>query len=158
MAKALLGISPGTRTVGLAVMYKGELIEWKVKTFREEWSTKKQKAILATIERLCEYHGIQGIAIKKVDPLRSSPQVDMLVAAIATFAETKHIKLWQFSLSELDYDVRSNKKKTKSELSEQVADKHPQLRERYLRERNNRREYHTKMFEAIALAERGRDE
>jgi hypothetical protein len=158
MAKALLGISPGTRIVGLAVMYKGELLEWKVKTFRERWSAKKQKAILATIGRLCDYHGIQAIAVKKVDPLRSSPQLDGLVAAIATLAEGKHIKLWQFSLSDLDYDVRNKKKQTKGDLSEQVADKHPELRRQYLRERNNRNDYHTKMFEAIAMAERGRDE
>jgi hypothetical protein len=155
--KALLGISPGTRIVGLAVLYKGELVEWKVKTFKELWSGDKRKAILQTIDRLCGYHSIEVMVIKKIDPLRSSPQLDTLVAAIIRQAERKRIRVQQYSLSDLDYDLRSGKKQTKDELAEKVAERHPEFRKEYLKERNNRREYYMKMFEAIAMAERYRD-
>jgi hypothetical protein len=157
MAKALLGISPGTRVVGLAVINKGILIEWKVKTFKEMWSCSKRKTILATINRICEYHGIQVIAIKKIDPLRSSPQLDRLIATIIKQAERNHIKLRQYSLSDLDYDFHTGKKQSKGNLSEKIADKHPEVRKEYLQERNNRKEYYTKMFEAIAMAEQYRE-
>ena len=155
--KALLGISPGTRVIGLAVIYKGELVEWKIKTFKEMWSKDKRKAILQTIDRLCEYHRIQVIVLKKIDPLRSSPQLDILVAAIIRQAERHHIKVQQYSLSDLDYDLQTGKKQTKDSLSEQMVRKHPELYKSYLRERNNRREYHTKMFEAVAMAEQYRE-
>ena len=158
MAKALLGISPGTRIIGLAVIYKGELIEWKVKTFKESWSLQKRKAILNAIDRLCDYHCIQTIAVKKVDPLRSSPPLEKLVGAIESLAQRRQIQVWQYALSDLDYDLRTGRKLTKGNLSEQVAEKHPQLRNTYLKEQNNRKEYYTKMFEAIAMAERCRDE
>ena len=155
--KALLGISPGTRVIGLAVMHKGELIEWKVKTFKDAWGKDKQKAILATITRICEYYSVGVISIKKVDPLRSSPQLDRLVAAIVKQAQRNRLKVQLYSLSDLDYEKRTGEKQTKNILTEHVAEKHPELRKKYLRERNNRTEYYTKMFEAIAMAERYRE-
>ena len=151
--KALLGISPGTRVIGLAVIHKDELVEWKVKTFKEMWSRDKRKAILRTIDKMCDYHRIQVVAVKKIDPLRSSPQLDILVAAIIRQAERHRIKVEQYSLSDLDYDLRSGRQQTKESLSEQVVEKYPELKKKYLRERNNRTEYYTKMFEAIAMAE-----
>ena len=154
MAKALLGISPGTRIIGLAVMCDGELVEWKVKTFKATWSGKKRTMILEAIERMRNYYGIEILAIKKIDPLRSSPQLDMLLDAIYDLAKRNKIELYQYSLSDLDYDDRP----TKRQLSERIAGRHPKLRRKLLRERSNRTEYHTKMFEAVAMAERCNDE
>ncbi len=157
MAKALLGISPGTRIIGLAVINKGILVEWNVKTFKEMWSCSKRKLILATIARICEYHEIQVIAIKKINPLRSSTPLDRLRASIIKQAERNRIKVRQYSLSDLDYDLQTGKKQGKVNLSEKVADKHPEVHKEYLQERNNRKEYYTKMFEAIAMAEQYRE-
>ena len=151
--KALLGISPGTRVIGLAVMHKGELIEWRVKTFKQKWSWDKQNAILATIDRLCDYYKIGTVSLKKVDPLRSSPELDKLYSGILKQAQKNHIEVAQYSLSDLDHDARTGKKQTKEGLTEKVVEKHPELKHQYLRERNNRREYYTKMFEAVAMAE-----
>jgi Holliday junction resolvasome RuvABC endonuclease subunit len=153
MAKAILGISPGTRIIGLAIIQKGELVEWKVMTFKQMWSADKRKAILATIDKLCDYHGIQVLVVKTVDPLRSSPDLDTLVAAIVRQAERRPIKVKLYSLSDLDYNIQTGKKQTKEGIREQVANRHPELKNDYLKERNNRREYYTKMFEAIAMAE-----
>ena len=156
--KALLGISPGTRIIGLAVIHDGELVEWKVKTFKETWSRAKRMAILEMIHRLCEYHNVGVLSVKKIDPLRSSPQLDRLLRNLIKQAKRYGIKVKLYSLSELDYDLRTGKRQTKDMLGEQVAEKHPEVKDAYLRERNNRREYYTKMFEAIAMAERYRDE
>lgn len=153
MAKAILGISPGTRIIGLAIIRNGELVEWKVKTFKEMWSSEKRKAILKTIDRLCEYHNVGILSLKKVDPLRSSSAVDKVVAAIIRQAERQRIKVVQYALSDLDYDLATGKPQNKDKLIASVAAKHPELRHAYQKERNNRREYHTKMFEAIAMAE-----
>ena len=157
MAKALLGISPGTRVVGLAVIQKGVLVEWKVKTFKEMWSGDKRRAILGTIDRICEYHAIQVLALKKIDPLKSSPQLDRLITSILKRAKRNGIRVYQYSLSDLDYDLQTGKNKNKSELTEKVANKHPEVQKEYLLERNNRKEYYTKMFEAIAMAEQYKD-
>ena len=153
MAKALLGISPGTRVVGLAVIQKGALVEWKVKTFKETWSGDKRRKITATIHRICEYHNIDVIALKKNDPFKSSLQLDRLLSSILSYGRTHGIKVKQYSLSDLDFDLQTGKKQQRVALSEHVVDRHPEVRKEYLQERNNRKEYYTKMFEAIAMAE-----
>ena len=151
MAKTLLGISPGTRILGIAVVKNGELVEWRVKTFREKWSRDKEGAILSIIEKICAYYEIQVVSIKKIDPLYSSPQLERLQQTIVRMAKRRHIKVVQYSLSDLDFEKRNT---VKESISEHVANRHPELRQELLRERNNRREYYTKMFEAIAMAER----
>jgi len=157
MAKVILGISPGTRVMGLAVLRHGELVEWKVKTFKEMWSREKRKAILSTIKRLCEYHAVDVLVLKKVDPLRSSPQLDRLINNIATQAMKQRIKVVYYSLADLDFDLRTGSKPTRDGIAEKVVERHPILRPEYHKERNNRKEYHMKMFEAVAMAERYRD-
>lgn len=154
-ATAVLGISPGTRVIGLAVIHNGELIEWRVKTFQESFSKAKMLAILEIIRRLWEYHDVGIVAIKKIDPLRSSPQLDRLMRNLVKHAKRHGVKVKLYSLLELDYDLQTGKQSPKGALAEQVAEKHAELRQAYLRERNNRKEYYIKMFEAVAIAELG---
>ena len=157
MARALLGISPGTRIIGIAVIIKGELVEWKVKSFKNKWCNEKQAAILSIISRLIEYYDVRVISLKRIDPLKSSNQLDALVAAIEKLGVDRNIIVKRYSLSELDYDKRSGKRDGKEKLTESIVEKHPELKKEYQKERNNRREYYTKMFEAIAMAERCRE-
>jgi hypothetical protein len=157
MAGALLGISPGTRVIGLAVIIKGELVEWKVKSFKEKWSKEKCTAILSIISRLIEYYDVTTLSIKKIDPLKSSPQLDSLIVLIEKLAGHRRIAVRKFSLSDLDYANRSGKRDGKVKLTEHIVKKHPELKHEYFKEQNNRREYYIKMFEAIAIAERCRE-
>ena len=157
MAGALLGISPGTRVIGIAVIIKGELVEWKVKSFKEKWSKEKCRAILSIINRLIEHYDVTILSIKKIDPLRSSPQLEALVASIEKLGGVRRIAVRKFSLSDLDYANRSGKRDGKVKLTERLVKKHPELKHEYFKEQNNRREYYIKMFEAIAIAERCRE-
>jgi hypothetical protein len=157
MARALLGISPGTRIIGIAVLVKGELVEWKVKTFKEKWCDDKQAAILSIIEKLIAYYDVKTIALKKIDPLKSSFQLDSLVFEIERLGMDRDIEVKRYSLSDLNYDSRPRKRDGKAKLTESIVEKHPELKKEYFKERNNRREYYTKMFEAIAMAERCRE-
>lgn len=143
--------------MGLGVIRDGELIEWRVKTFKEAFSKAKLDAILDTIRRLCEYHGVAIISLKKIDPLKSSPQLDRLIRNLVKQAKRYGVKVRLHSLAELDYDIRSGKRPTRGDLAANVADKHLELRHEYQKERNNRREYYAKMFEAVAIAELEKD-
>jgi RNase H-fold protein (predicted Holliday junction resolvase) len=152
-AQTALGISLGTRSLGLAVMESGELVEWKVKSFKERWSGEKRTAILSSVWQLCDYYDVCLLVVKKINPLHSSPQLDRLMRTLIRESKRHGVKVKLLSLAELDYDLRSKKKQTKANVAEQVAEKHPELRAEYLKERNRQREYYTKMFEAVALAE-----
>ena len=155
--KTILGISPGTRVVGLAVIMNGELVEWKVKSFKDKWSKEKQAAIISVIARMIDHYGVQKLSIKKIDPLKSSAHLDSLLHAIEALAHKMRIIVKYYSLNELEYEKRSGIRDGKAKLTERIAEKHPELQREYLLERNNRTEYYTKMFEAIAMAERCRE-
>jgi len=156
--KVILGISPGTRVMGLAVMHNGDLVESKVKSFKDAWSFAKQESILNMLAQMCKHHGVSVVCIKKVDPLRSSRQLDRLIKAIIRQSKEDSIAIYPFSLADLDYDAGKEKRQSRCTLSERVVSKHLVLKSRYLRERANRSDYYTKMFEAVALADYvGRD-
>ncbi len=155
--ETILGISPGTRIMGFAVIKDGELVEWRVKTFKEKWSKEKQGAILSIITRLIDHFDVKRIALKKIDPLSNTHQLEILIRAIEMLAQKKRISIKRYSLSDLDIDKRSGKRDGRAKLTERIAERHPELKQEYLKERNNRKEYYTKMFEAIAMAERCRE-
>ena len=152
-ARVILGISPGTRVMGLSVMRDGELMEWQVKSFKETWSFRKRAFILATISKLCEYHSVTRVIVKKVDRTRSSKELDRLIDAIIRQAERQRLHVDLVSLEDLDFERRKRKK----DITEEMAAKYPELRADYEKMRDNRADYYTKMFEAVAIADYGDD-
>ena len=147
-----LGISPGTRTMGLAVIRDGELIEWRVKTFKGIWSKEKLKYILRAIEKMCDYYRVTAVAMKKVDPLRSSKQLDVLTNNLIAHAKKKHLRIATYSLPELMKVTGRKQKNTHNAIAECVVEIYPGLRREYIKERNMEREYYSKMFEAVLSA------
>jgi len=148
----ILGISPGTRSIGTAVMRKGKLVEWKVKTFKGAWNKKKLNIILAFIEEYAEHYDLQKVVLKKVQPDKSSRQLDLLVQEIFKLFRHKKISVISYSLEDLQ-KLWGRDTSGKAGAHAQ-ARKYPQLRRQCTIERQNRREYYTKMFEAIAVIER----
>lgn len=151
-SKAILGISPGTRSMGFAVVRRGELIEWRVKTFKGVWSKEKLAHLLLAIGRICDYFQITGIAIKKVDPLRSSKQLDILNECITALAKKKALAIATYSLPEIKEVCKKQQKNVPIAVAEYALELYPEIRKEYLKERNNKREYYSKMFEAILCA------
>lgn len=150
----MLGISLGARVVGMAVFEGNELIEWKVKSFKEAWSEEKQRMILAAVLQVCALHNVRRIVVKKISEPYRSPQLVTLMKELRRQAKRQHIRTKLCSLSELDYDTQS-RKRSKRLLTEEMVKRYPELHATYLKARSNRQEYYTKMFEAVALAEIG---
>jgi Holliday junction resolvasome RuvABC endonuclease subunit len=148
MAAAILGISPGTRTVGLAVIRDGRLVEWRVKTFPKKWSKGKLQHIQKALTQTCEYYGISLMAIKKIDPAKSSRKLDRLVSSIQSLAQKRKIRVRYYTIHDL-YDRTGNAKRRKGQIAEYVLEQYSELRTEYLKERNNKRQYYAKMFEAV---------
>ncbi len=152
LSKAILGISPGTRTMGIAVIRDGELVESRVKTFKGTWSKSKLAYILGVIEKVWEYYGITEVVIKKVDPIKSSKQLEVLTNRTIRQMTQKGMKMNMYSIYDLNAATGSKKRHLHSSIAEYVLEIYPGLRGEYLKERNNRREYYSKMFEAVLCA------
>ena len=151
-SEVMLGISPGTRTMGLAVLRRGELIEWRVKTYKGVWSKEKLAYILRAIEKMCEYYQVTSVAIKKVDPRRSSEQLEVLTEHLIAFAKEKHFGIATDSLPELMEATGRQQRNLHYAIEECMLEKYPIVRKEYQKERNNKRQYYSKMFEAVLCA------
>ncbi|MBX7109625.1 MAG: crossover junction endodeoxyribonuclease RuvC [Chitinophagales bacterium] len=152
MASTILGISPGTRIMGLGVIQNGELVEWQVKTFKGSWSKEKLRLIIDNIQSISDHFKVSVIALKVVSPLRTSKNLLNLTKGIMETAEKNKIRLSRFTGQDLKLRAEPAEKHSSSDLMEFVLDKYPVLKREYLKERNNLNPYYFKMFEAIAAA------
>lgn len=148
MAEVILGISPGTRYTGIAILRNGELIDWHTKCFKGAWSETKLLALLATISTLCMRHGVATIACKVPHPKRSSQQLDTLLRLIALQAYQAGIAFRFYPLDVLKTEGIRNRKA----LIARLARAYPELGTEFKREQQNRTAYYLRMFEAVACA------
>jgi Holliday junction resolvasome RuvABC endonuclease subunit len=148
----ILGINPGTRYLGIAVLYGQELMDWRVKAFKGKGTKEKAEKILEIISEQIELHGINTITIKKLHPARSSKNLAFLVSKIKVLAKRKIIKVHQYSIKELERFFLEDKKPNKKNLNEQIVAKYPVLIYELEKEKSHKNIYHLRMFEAVALA------
>ena len=152
MEKAILGISAGTRTIGIGVLEGDNLNEWEVKTFKGVWSRRKMSLILETITGILQYSSVADLAIKIISPLSISRNVKHLTEAIITLAKKRGVKVYQLTIHDLKRNTGRNGKHSKNDLMEYMTEQFPILRKTYIKERNNLNPYYLPMFEAIAAA------
>jgi len=151
MATTILGISLGTRLIGIAVIRNGELIDYRVKTFKQRWSKEKQKEILGFIQTLIEYFTVQEVVVKPCNPLRASKRINQLSLELKKLLGGRKVNTHFYSLATVKLGL-AIKSKNKEGLMEAITERYFELRKIYLKEINNRHSYYEKMFEAIAIA------
>ena len=149
MAETIVGISPGTRSLGIAVFREKQLIDWTVKSFKGKWNQEKLKHMMTTIERLIEYYAVTAVILKQPDPLRGSKQLDNLVEQLRYLIKKKRLKLKQYSLQDLWFYCGGRGRNIKALIAEKVIEQYVHLKDEYYKERNSDRPYYSKMFEAI---------
>jgi len=147
--KTTLSISPGTRSMGIAVFKDGQLISWNVKSFPSKWTREKAHHIRNTIFSLLRYYQPRTVVIKKVDPIRSSVHLLSLVEGIITDTRKEKIRIWQYTLFDLQDFCGKEGRNIQRNIANTVVELFPELRNEYLRERNALRPYYNKMFEAV---------
>jgi Holliday junction resolvasome RuvABC endonuclease subunit len=84
----MIGISPGTRSVGFAIIKDGTLIDWGVKLFKQEWSNEKLQKIIGVLDVYVQKYQISTVAIKQHPPFRLSDGLEKLYDQIRDWAKT----------------------------------------------------------------------
>ncbi len=143
-----LGISIGTRTVGIAVAAYRELEEWQVKSFKDSWSKQKLIIICAEIKKLAISYKVKQVLIKL--PETGSAAVSALVHAIEILLQKLSVMVSILSLSDVKQGWGDNSI-NKKELVALVVRQYPFLERLYLREQAAKTMYYIKLFEAVAL-------
>jgi hypothetical protein len=152
----ILGISLKTKHLGLAVLYDGELADFRVRTFYGAWTVEKRGDMLRTIRKTVDRYGIAAIVLKAPQSFHCSNSILDILRDIERLAEQSGIKLSICTIDTLTKRYSGNGRGTRRTLIEAIVAKYPdsrQLARLYEKERNNRNAYHVKIFEAIACAE-----
>lgn len=147
----ILGISLGTRCMGIALLRNDYLTDYRTKTFKETWSPIKLKRILRTLERIIIHEGVTELALKLPHPKRSSLLLTELQKGIRGLAESNEIGIQTFYIEDIKslYQNQPNK----MALAEYVCQKHPHLCTELRKEQEKSTGYYLKMFEAVAVAQ-----
>lgn len=149
----ILGVSAGTRYVGIAVLDGSHLIDWKVQTFSGSWSKQKKQAITEAISTICATYAITTIALKSPDPIRSSPALLNLTEKICACAEATGLGIYRFNLMDIFHYCHGKGKNIHERISAYICERYPLFTRECHKEGQATDRYYTRMFEAILIAE-----
>ncbi len=145
----MLGISPGTRRMGVAVVKEGKLSHWQVQTFPGVWSNSKLECILKVIIGYIEQHSVERIAIKIPDALPTSTAFIQLIGSLNVMAQSMSVPVQYCTLRDLKLAYAETEDISRTSLIESMAKQHPELLPEYHKEKRNKEGYYYKMFEAV---------
>ena len=149
----ILGISPGTRSFGIAVIQNGILVDWGVRAFNDKWSADKLQRILSRLDTVIRINEVDFVACKTVHPSRSSKELNELLAAIMEYCNKSGLERMYLTLQEIGTGLISEEKVTKRVIVDHLLLKYPEIIPYFKKEKRNKRPYYIKVFEALAAAD-----
>lgn len=144
----VLGISPGTKEIGFAVMRGTELLYWANKSFKGVWSIDKKEKIQDVIQKVLMKYEVSKMAIKIPDERKSSPALNEVVKGIKGLCKTSKITVKEYSLNDLKEYFIGTSKSDKKDLVAIVG----MYDELMVKGRSWDEKYYIKVIEAIACA------
>jgi len=148
---AILGISPGSKYLGISIFQGSDLSYWGIKVLKGVWSKEKIKKAKKILSNLIDRHDVNVVAIKKLHPSRSSKNLNRFVTIIKEFSKEKRLKVCQYSLKDLKNFFSLGLKMNKRQMAELIVTQYPFLEHQFEKEKRNKNPYFIRMFEAIAL-------
>jgi len=148
----ILGINPGMRYLGLAVLYGQELLDWRIKVLDGKWSNEKIKKAIKILSDFFYQYEPTVMVIKKLHPSRRSENLLRLTNKIKEFSKCKKLKVYQYSIKEIESFFIEDEKLNKQNLIDAIAKLYPILHNDLSKERSQKNAYYIRSLEAVALA------
>jgi hypothetical protein len=148
----ILGLNPGSKYLGLAIFHGSDLRYWGIKVLAGRWSKGKIEKTKEVLSDLFVRYDIGILAIKKLHPSRNSPNLNRLVAKTREFSKRKGMRVYQYSIKDVENFFSPGERTNKKKLAETIASEYPALFHELDKEKNHKNPYHIRMFEAVALA------
>ncbi|MBW2063341.1 MAG: hypothetical protein JRJ03_00270 [Deltaproteobacteria bacterium] len=149
--KRILSINPGSRYLGIAVFQDLELIEWGIRSVNGKCQKEKREAAKGIISDLILRYQPNVLALKKLHPSRSSPNLDNLVCELRKLGRKKSLRIFEYPLEKIETSFSGAGKINKRQMAELIIREYPFLSNEFRRENTNLNPYHIRMFEAVAL-------
>ena len=150
--EAILGISPGTRSIGVAVIRDGRLQHWRIHSFPGPWSNKKLRYIQNTLVRYMVRFDVSVMAIKVPDKFPNSTGYNQLIGGINVICERRQILSNYYTLKDLKIEFSGGTQASRNELLKDIVGKYPELLPEFRKENENANSYFFRLFEAVGVA------
>jgi hypothetical protein len=147
----ILALNPGSRYAGIAVFHSQELVDWGVRSIREESEKDRSHRLKRFLTEVIERDGINCFTVKGLHPARSSEYLRQLTNELKGWAVKCGLVVREYAIKEIETILPSTSRSNKQLLMEEVAARHPVLYQELEREKKNRNPYLVRMFEAVAL-------
>ncbi len=149
--RPIIGISLGTRALGIALIKDGTLLYWQVKRFKGKWSAKSVESVIAFIDQFVKRHDVWAMAVKVPPRGHLSKGLSELIYSISMYAADRNLELKPYRIQELKQFL-STTSLNRTKMMQLVCEQFPVLKKTYQRELQNKQAYHVKIFEAILAA------
>lgn len=151
-SRNVIGISLGTRQLGIACFTNNRLSDWRTHSFRYAWSSFKKKQILRCIETLLKQQHASVVALKITEPEKQTSSYKILLTDLEMVLFQQNIHCYVYTIDQLKVLVSTPKQQNKTVFMEGMLELYPELRIEFEKERTNTTSYYIKIFEAIAAA------
>lgn len=101
MERKILGISPGVNFIGYALLYDCDLVDWGTKTIKGKWTEKKRQKIARIFQDLVDWNAPDCLALKKIDPSRSSPELAKRISRLKELCRERKIPVFEYPVKYL---------------------------------------------------------
>lgn len=151
MSQMVLGLSVGTRYIGIAIFEGATLKSWREKAFHGPWSAHKLDKILKAVRTEIELYPPVALGLKCVHRSRSSSGLERLMKAINSLAEQRKLPVYKYPVGALIRTFVTNKPRpTRKDMARALASLYPILQTEAEQEAKSRIPYYMWLFEAVA--------
>jgi Holliday junction resolvasome RuvABC endonuclease subunit len=147
--ESILGLSPGTLSLGYVVLQEGVPVDWGIKTFTGKWSREKLKKIILTMKSIASMYQVSHIAVKSIHQSRSSTALGTLISELKWISATCLITYAESDIEKIKKKLLGTECTGKTELIRVLKEKYPQLASLEVDEGSK---YYTRLYEALAVA------
>ena len=101
MLQNMLGISIGTRSIGIAVIRRGHLLDWQVKSFKGKMNQQKLYMISGAVLKLIRENSSKEVILKMPHKSHIYTNVELLKKHLTKSLATHKIPVHTYSLSDI---------------------------------------------------------
>lgn len=150
MDQSIIGISIGTRSIGIALIRERQLLDWQVKSFKGKMNQQKLYMISGAVLNLMRKYNSTEVVFKMPDRSQVYENVALLKKHLTKSLMSHNVVIYFYSLTDIKTALGVSIY-NKQKLLEWGAGTYKQLKVTYVKELKNKNSYYIKLFEAVAV-------
>jgi len=146
-----IGISPGTRLIGVAILEGDRLLYSGVKSYKGKWNDRKLNYILNSIDTVIDEYEVSTVILKTIHLSRASIGLCRAIHGLKDLCKRRKMSYQLLTIEDLKRLCIKDEFSEGRDLGQVMADRFPELRIDYHKERINRNAYYKRMFGCLRL-------